>query len=123
MCYDYIAIDTFHRGRSRTIDEYIRFLKYYIQKTKDQAQADGVPHVILAEYGGSLEENIGWKSPDPREDIPLTEEELAETVRMVLELAEQTVDGYIYNGWSNDKQGLDKLPKVKQVVSDWYNRH
>ena len=102
MCYDYIAIDTFHRGRSRTIDEYIRFLKYYIQKTKDQAQADGVPYVILAEYGGSLEENIGWKSTDPREDIPLTEEELAE----------QTVDGYIYNGWSNDKQGLDKLPKV-----------
>ncbi|MBI2588310.1 hypothetical protein HYW31_01180, partial [Candidatus Berkelbacteria bacterium] len=64
--YDYIAIDTFHRGRVFTIDEYINFLKYYIQKTQDQAQADGVPRVILAEFGGSTKENIGWKDVDER---------------------------------------------------------
>lgn len=121
--FDYIAIDTFHRGRAMTIDEYINFLKYYIQKTNDQAKSDGVPKVILAEFGGSLKENIGWKDADERAKIPLTEDELAETTRRVLELAEDKVDGYIYNGWDIEKQGINHLPKVKKVIQDWYLAH
>lgn len=118
--YDYIAMDTFHRGKAVTIDEYINFLRYYIQKTNDQAKADGVPNVILAEFGGSLKENIGWRDADERAKIPLTEDELAQTVTRVLQLAEPEVDGYIYNGWNIEKQGLNKLPKVKAVIRDWY---
>ncbi len=121
--YDYIAIDTFRRGRTMGREEYVNFLRYVIQKANDQAESDNVPNVILAEYGGSLKENIGWKDPDERDKIPLTEDELAQTVKMVLELAEQTTDGYIYNGWDIEKQGLNDLPKVKAVVKDWYNSH
>mgnify|MGYP001568671749 CR=1 FL=1 len=121
--YDYIAIDTFHRGKVVSIEEYVEYLRYVIQKANDQAESDGVPNVILAEYGGSLKENIGWEDVDERAKIPLTEDELAKTVQMVLELAERTVDGYIYNGWDIEKQGLNKLPKVKAVVKDWYNSH
>lgn len=121
--YDYIAMDTFHRGHWQTMDEYINFLTYYVNKTNQQAQADGVPSVILAEYGGSLKENIGWHDADERAKIPLTEDELAETVQRVLELAERETDGYIYNGWDAEKQGLKQLPKVREVVSNWYNNH
>lgn len=121
--YDYIAIDTFHRGKSTTIDQYVDNFAYVIKKTNEQAAADGVPNVIIAEFGGSLKKNLGWKDTDAREAIPLTEEELAETVQKVLELAENTVDGYIYNGWNVDKQGINKLPAVKRVVSNWYNSH
>ncbi len=121
--YDYIAIDTFHRGKTVTIDEYIKDLEYVIKRTNEQAESDGVPHVILAEFGGSLKESLGWTDTDERERIPMSEDELALTTQKVLELAENTVDGYIYNGWNVEKQGLNKLPKVNTVVKDWYLSH
>lgn len=121
--YDYIAIDTFHRGRVYSIDEYVGYLEYVIQKTNDQAKTDGVPYVILAEFGGSTRENIGWKDVDERAKIPLTEQELAETTQRVLEAAENTVDGYMYNGWNIKGQGINKIPAVKKVIKDWYLNH
>lgn len=121
--YDYIAIDTFHRGRVYSIDEYIDYLRYVIQKTNDQAETDGVPYVILAEFGGSIKENIGWKDADEKAKIPLTEQELAETTQKVLELAEGTVDGYIYNGWNIKGQGINRMPAVKKVIKSWYLSH
>lgn len=121
--YDYIAIDTYHRGRVVTIDEYIDYLKYYIQKTKDQAKADGVGQIILAEFGGSTRANIGWNDADERAKIPLTEEEVAQVTRRVLEVAENKVDGYIYNGWNIKGQGINQIPAVKEVIKEWYLSH
>lgn len=121
--FDCIAMDTFHRGRVFTIDEYIEGLARYVQKSRDQAKADGVRCVILAEFGGSTRKNIGWPDVDERAKIPLSEEELAETTRRVLDLVENEVDGYIYNGWDIDGQGLNKMPVVKTVVEEWYTTH
>ena len=121
--YDYIAIDTFKRGQVQTNQEYVDELFFIINKTNDQAESDNVPNVILAEFGGSILKEIGWIDIDERAKIPMTEEELAEVTGMVLEIVEDTVDGYIYNGWNIEGQGINRVDKVKQVISDWYNSH
>jgi|GEM_PF-4827391 len=121
--YDYLAIDTFKRGQVQTNEEYIEFLEYVVYKTNQQAESDGVPNVIIAEFGGSIMEEIGWIDVDERAKIPMTETELAEVTRMVLELAEDTVDGYMYNGWDIEGQGLKRMPEVEAVIKDWYTSH
>jgi hypothetical protein len=121
--YDYLAIDTFKRGQVQTNKEYIEFLYFIINKTNDQAVSDNVPHVIIAEFGGSIMEEIGWIDVDEKAKDPMTEEELAEVTQMVLEIAEDTVDGYIYNGWSIEGQGIDRIEEVKEVIKDWFNTH
>ncbi|HEC66467.1 MAG TPA: hypothetical protein ENI23_14365 [bacterium] len=121
--YDYIAIDTFKRGKVDTIQEYVDFLEFVVDKTNDQAESDGVPNVIIAEFGGSIEEIIGWPDIDERAKIPLTETELAQVTQMVLEMSEDKVDGHMYNGWSIKGQGLDKMPEIKEVIRKWYTSH
>jgi hypothetical protein len=121
--YDYIAIDTFKRGKVTTIEEYVKNLEYVIDKTNEQAKADGVPYVILAEFGGSVEKIIGWDDPDERAKIPMTNAELAKVTRLVLEMAEDKVDGYMYNGWDIKGQGINAVPEVEAVIKSWYNRH
>ncbi|MFC2142886.1 hypothetical protein ACFLQN_00635 [Candidatus Aenigmatarchaeota archaeon] len=121
--YDYIAIDTFKRGQVHTNEEYIEYLRFVIDKTNQQAETDGVPYVIIAEFGGSIMEEIGWIDTDERAKIPMTEDELAEVTRMVLELAEDKVDGYMYNGWDIEGQGINVLPKIEAVIREWYNSH
>ena len=118
--YDYLAIDTFKRGQVQTNEEYIEQLEFIIDKTNQQAESDGVEHVIIAEFGGSVMEEIGWIDVDERAKIPMTETELAEVTQMVLELAEDTVDGYIYNGWDIEGQGIKRMPEVEAVIKDWY---
>jgi hypothetical protein len=121
--YDYIAIDTFKRGQVYSNKEYIKYLEYIIDKTNEQAKQDGVPHVILAEFGGSIEKIIGWDDPDERAKIPMTKAELAQVTQMVLEMAEDKVDGYMYNGWSIEGQGIAAVPEVEAVIKKWYNSH
>jgi hypothetical protein len=121
--YDYIAIDTFKRGAKQSIEEYVEYLKFMIDKTNQQAEADGVPHVIIGEFGGTTLEEIGWYDPDERARIAMTEEELARVTRLVLEEAEDTVDGYVYNGWAIPGQGIKVIPGVERVIKEWYTTH
>jgi hypothetical protein len=121
--YDILAIDTFRRGQAETSEEYLDFLEHVIDKTNDQAKSDGVPTVILAEFGGSIEEEIGWRDTDPRAKIPITATELAEVTRKVLVMAEEKLDGYIYNGWDIKGQGINSVPEIEAVIKDWYNSH
>ncbi len=122
--YDYIAIDTFRRGQAETSEHYLEFLEFVIDKTNDQAKSDNVPQVILAEFGGSVMEEVGWIDEDVRAKIPITEEELAQVTRKVLELAEEyNLDGYIYNGWDIEGQGINKIPEIEAVIKEWYNSH
>lgn len=121
--YDYIAIDTFKRGRVQTNQEYLDFLEYVIDKTNDQAVSDGVPNVIIAEFGGSIMEVIGWIDVDERAKIPMTEAEMAQVTNMVLVMAQDKVDGFIYNGWDIEGQGLNRMPLVKEVIKKWYTSH
>jgi len=118
--YDYIAIDTFKLGAKQSIEEYIEYLDFVIRKTNQQAQADGVPHVIIGEFGGTTLAEIGWYDPDPMAKVAMTAEELAQVTRMVLELAEETTEGYIYNGWVIPGQGIKVIPEVEQVIKEWY---
>ena len=67
--YDYIAIDTFKRGQVQTNEEYIEELSFVINKTNDQAESDEIPCVIIAEFGGSIMEEIGWIDVDDRAKI------------------------------------------------------
>ena len=121
--YDYIAIDTFKLGAKQSIEEYIEYLDFVIEKTNQQAQADGVPHVIIGEFGGTTLAEIGWYDPDPMAKIAMTGEELAQVAKMVLELAEETTEGYIYNGWVIPGQGIKVIPEVEQVIKEWYTTH
>ncbi|MHA2063831.1 MAG: glycoside hydrolase family 113 [Candidatus Thorarchaeota archaeon] len=121
--YDYIAIDTFKRGQVQTNQEYIDNLEFVVDKTNDQAESDGVPYVIIAEFGGSILEEIGWIDADERAKIPMTVEELVEVSRMVLEMAENKVDGYMYNGWDIEGQGINALPEIEALIKEWYNSH
>ncbi len=119
--YDYIAVNTFRFPKALSTEEYMDYLRHVIQKTNDQAKSDGVPNVILSEFGGALEA-VHWAG-EKESTISFTEDELVKTVKMVLELAEKSMDGYIYNGWDIEKQGLNKLPKVQAVVKEWYITH
>lgn len=121
--FDYIAIDTFKRGKVTSNQEYVDYLNFIVDKTNDQAISDGVPNVIIAEFGGSIMEEIGWIDVDDRAKIPMTAVELAEVTQMVLEMAEEKVDGYMYNGWNIEGQGINQVPEIRQVISNWYRSH
>lgn len=122
--YDYIAIDTFRRGQAETSEHYLEHLEYVIDKTIDQAESDGVPYVIIAEFGGSIMEEVGWIDDDARAKIPITAEELAIVTQTVLEMAEEKgIDGYMYNGWDVPGQGINTLPEIEEVIKEWYNTH
>jgi hypothetical protein len=44
----------------------------------------------------------------------MSEEELAQVAKMVLEEAENITEVYFYNGWAIPGQGIKLFPKVEQ---------
>ena len=48
---------------------------------------------------------------------------MTQVTLMVLELAEDKVDGYMYNGWDIEGQGINRVPEVEAVIKEWYNSH
>lgn len=126
--YDYIVLDVFREGTDPTLQEHKEYIQTLIENTKVQAKADGVPQVILGEFGGTIlpvthEPGRYLGDYQKKQSRPMTNKELAETTRAVLELAENMVDGYIYSSCSMEGRGITVIPEVEEVIKEWYNSH
>lgn len=121
--YDYLAINMFREGTEETDEEYREYVKNLILRTKQQADADGVSKILLGEFGGTVYPVKDWGATEIDESPPMTNEQLAQTTRIVLEEAENITDGYFYNGWILGGQGMAVIPEVEVVIKDWYNNH
>jgi hypothetical protein len=121
--YDVLAINMFREGTDETDQEYRDYVRYLIRRTKEQAKDDGVPIVILGEFGGTNLPAKNWGKEDRNSSPPLTNDQIARTARMVLEEAEDTTQGYYYFGWDQEGQGIAVIPEVEKVIKYWYNTH
>ena len=126
--YDYIVLDTFREGTDPTLPEHIDYVRKLIENTKVQAKADGVPYVILGEFGGTTlpvtyEPGRYLGTYQKKQSRPMTNKELAETTRAVLELAGNMTDGYIYSSCSMGGRGITVIPEVEEVIKEWYLSH
>ena len=121
--YDVLAINMFREGTHKTDKEYRDYVRYLINRTKEQAADDGVPTVILGEFGGTTLPVMDWVTGEIDSSPLMTNAQLARTARMVMEEAEDTTEGYYYFGWDREGQGIAVIPEVEQVVKSWYNTH
>ncbi len=121
--YDVLAINMFREGTHETDAEYRDYVRYLISRTKEQAADDGVPTVILGEFGGTTLPVKDWVTGEIDSSPPMTNEQLARTARMVLEEAEDTTEGYYYFGWDREGQGIAAIPEVEKVIKYWYNTY
>jgi len=123
--YDILAIHLWKEGTIQSLDDYRQEVKYKIKKTKQQADSDSVPEILVGEFGGTTLQEVEWGTDRIKTEAgrPMTGTELASVAQMVMEEAENTTSGYLYNGWDIEGQGIDQIPEVKRVIKNWYTTH
>lgn len=123
--YDMLAIHLWKEGTVQSLSEYRQEVKYLLNKTRQQADSDGVPEILVGEFGGTTLESVQWGTNRIKTEIgrPMTGAELAAVAQMVVTEAENTTSGYLYNGWDIEGQGIDQIPEVEQVIKAWYTTH